>query len=728
MKKSLDGLSLSEEWEARSNSEPLSLLDSGFIDRLAKAGEQSRQAADAAAKTAGFDAYWDWISLLSKRVSVLDGDRVEKAFQRFFRLRLSLDAVGAPQELAAEDVLSLAQILDGAQSGPISLTTLGLLGSLMGTSDPLPSGSREGRRLRKLAADFSRKLAEGKEEISPLVLAQSFLGLLLVESLCKGRAAALETMLKRFELICGRPLILLGIGRLLYFSGVYDNFPESAWRRFLAPGKPGGKQISTLSALLYLALEAPPEWAQKLFFDWLSPNIHHALEGGDFSRAEILLKQTAPCSLSPYSVEHEMEINGDYLPALEDNAAKFKDTVSALPLAQLRAGGELRVAIVTTAPLDWGTPIRLALLLLHGVARHCPGQFRFFLYSPFGVQMHDAADMFETHGVTVRWLEDSDCPPIPGVDPLVSRFVYLRNELARENIDVAVFFRGSMLHEALYSQLRLAPIQVYWSMGFDWPPYRNMDGFLSCVPKAGLSQEVNGQPWNWYRLLYHTLPEASEAEVARLKEKYVKGRFVFGVLCQSFKLDCEDFIQAVAEILKGTPDSIFIWTGSYKPYNVTRLMKRHGIEERCVFIGWVHPKDGHRIIDVFLDTFPMGNGSSSAEAMSLSKPVVSLAGAYLYLIDYFFTPAEKGWFGEEDQKKFREITCGGGYILCDTLKDYVAEAVRLAHDRDYRDLASRVSHSLAHEFLFNKESSAHSFIAAIKDIVNRVRGEPSGAP
>ncbi len=740
MNNRLDGLSLPEEWKARSNLGSESLFDAGFINRLAKAGEQNNAAADDAAKAADYDAYWDWISDLSKRASLLGGERSLNVFHRFFCLRFSLDAPGDAQgaALSFEDTLEAAKpptdlaylaralldFLDNAAArGTLSLSALELLVSRMGPLEPLPSGAPEARKLKAFAADFFQELVEGKEHIAPLTLAQSILGLLLVESLFRGRAAALDAMMKRFKYLSNKPMILMKIGYLLFFYGAYEKFRESEWRSFLAPGKLDTEEIEAASFLLFMTMESPPSWSKKLFYDWLSPSIRHALDSGDFRRAQTLLKIITYYGLSPHREEHEKSVLDHYFPYLEKAASAFGAVSGEIPITDLRGGDERRIAFVSTVRLGWGAPMRIALFFIQVLNKHFPGRFQISLYSPYGDPDEGLIDAFQKQGAAVRWIDGPGGAESSGVDPQVLKAVQLRTEFAAQKIEVAMFFRGDVILESLFSHVRVAPVQIFWSFGYDWPSFRNMDGLLSCVPDASPIKQRGGRPWHWYRLIFSPLGDMDEKKVTDMREKVAGGSFTFGTLCQSFKVDSPEFISSLTEILNRVPNAIYIWSGTYMPQNVVTMMKEHGIHERCVFVGWVNSNLYQRLIDVFLDTFPFGNGLSAAEAMSIGKPVISMTEEQ-NLKGYIFEPAKKGWFGEEEKKKFAEAVKDGGYFSFTNTKDYIETAVRLAADKNFYNKAGETSSKLANEFLFNTESSARIFANAVDDIVKRTAKKP----
>ncbi|OHC79468.1 MAG: hypothetical protein A3G18_02700 [Rhodospirillales bacterium RIFCSPLOWO2_12_FULL_58_28] len=724
-----NGASLAVEWKSLVVSAVYITVDANFIDRLAAIGEGSGAAAESMAREAGYGSYWSWVGDVLKRLSTAQDDPSAGFLHRFFTLRFTPEARGASRRLEellpkggkTPDPYFLARTLwQSANDGSFFPSALELLPLWMGAAPPLTSGSANGRKIKGLIERLRGAMAEEKDQTGPLAVVQRSLGLLFMESLISGRTTALCGFFKHIGVIIDNLEVMTALGRLLYCSGVYRDIDEDEWRSFLAPDSSGMEEIGLFPPLLHLTLGSPPEWNEKLYNDWLLPGIRYALDGGDFCKAQALSKITARCALSPHTEEHEKSILYDYFPALEKAAASFGAVSGNLPLADLQNGDEHNIAFVSTARLDWGAPMQIALLMINGLIRHFPGKFRFYLYSPYGCPEESLVDYFSKQGVTVRWIDDGDCKKLPGIDPFVSKAVHLRLEFAARQIGIALFFRGDVILESLFSHIRVAPIQIFWAMGYDWPQFGNMDALLSCIPDASFIKQREGRSWHWYRLIFAPLNAADEKDVKAMRKEVVGDHFAFGTLCQSFKIDDEEFISALAEILNRAPQSVYIWTGTYKPHGVVRMMKEYGILDRCIFIGWANPRVCHGIIDVFLDTFPVGNGLSAGEAMSIGKPIVSMEKIH-NLKQYIFEPARKGWFGEEQKRKFDEITGDGGYFSFTDRNDYIETAVRLASDKDFRRKAGEVSSALAFAFLFDAEASATVFVNAIDDIVKRKR-------
>jgi hypothetical protein len=72
------------------------------------------------------------------------------------------------------------------------------------------------------------------------------------------------------------------------------------------------------------------------------------------------------------------------------------------------------------------------------------------------------------------------------------------------------------------------------------------------------------------------------------------------------KISSPPFLDAVAQILKRNPQCGYIWTGPRCIRGIASFFQRHGLASRCHFVGWVDTPLYAAILDLFLETFPLG--------------------------------------------------------------------------------------------------------------------------
>lgn len=680
----------------RSASQSWQPLPPGFEEDLARIGE------DAAALPAMLQsletAWWPWFEAVMDHAVALGtpfGDRC-------FALRLP----------GAESAHSCAAI----GGDPLAAIRAATAGVLLPASVLASAGS--GGVPAEAETAFLRILAGRAEALlrrsaPPLVVIQICLGLLLIDSLLVGRVAAFDRLVRRVAPL--QPNAVASLGQMLYRLGV-TAWPAAAdWRRLAQTPQPPNLVVARRE-LAHLSLKAPPAWNEWLFEHWLRPSLAQALADGRFTDANALVDAAVwSVQMHPHTEERWCAVGDAYFGLIEAAADRLGQRLGHLPLAEPPGEAPLRLAWITSGRLDWGSPIRSALLFATALQRHHPGGFRITLYSTEGNPDAEVVKAFQDVGVTVRWLDQR--PAVEGLDDVAVSAIVLRQELAREGIGVAVFFRGHVVFESVASHVHLAPVQLFWSMGYDWPSYAAMDGRLSCLPGPQPVRLRDGRPWRPIRFLYKPLwPGRGDEAAAERRRLGLEARGpVLGTLCQAYKLDSEDFIAALAEILRHLPEAVYLWTGRTPPHSVVERMRRHGILDRCVFIGWVDPVIYHHLLDIFLDTFPFGNGNAAAEAMSLGTPVVSLRGEQ-NLKGIVFEPARLGWLGEAARAAFTDCVAAADpacYLLAETAEDYVGLVLRLARDRDFRDACARLARDLAGALLFDDKAAADSLAAAI---------------
>jgi hypothetical protein len=75
--------------------------------------------------------------------------------------------------------------------------------------------------------------------------------------------------------------------------------------------------------------------------------------------------------------------------------------------------------------------------------------------------------------------------------------------------------------------------------------------------------------------------------------------------------------------MKQNPNTIYLACGDGHKENVEKLMLKYNIDlKRVVFTGQVNPHMYGWVIDVWPDSFPLGNGQSKDEFIAKKRPVI----------------------------------------------------------------------------------------------------------
>ena len=216
--------------------------------------------------------------------------------------------------------------------------------------------------------------------------------------------------------------------------------------------------------------------------------------------------------------------------------------------------------------------------------------------------------------------------PIKYSRKLIAEEAY--NFIQKENIDILIF--GNSLYLSIYLAARkVSPIQIYWSHG-----HANWD-------VSGIDVRISHFPQN-SKYVYFIFEEPRlkefyigpnpklEKEIAKrirksLEQKYGKDIVILGTIGRFIKLQSEEYIKLICEVMKKHKNIIYLACG-YNCDIVKKLVLKYGGEEvlsRWIFPGQVNPHIYGWVIDIWPDTFPLRQGKSKEEFEFKGKPYIS---------------------------------------------------------------------------------------------------------
>jgi len=165
------------------------------------------------------------------------------------------------------------------------------------------------------------------------------------------------------------------------------------------------------------------------------------------------------------------------------------------------------------------------------------------------------------------------------------------------------------------------------------------------------------------------------------------GQVTFGSFNSLCKVT-EQVIDLWSQILKGLPGSrivVLAGAGSAGDERVLEAFARYGVDQGRVTLMGRQSQEAfyslHQDVDICLDTFPFSGGFTTADALWMGVPVVSLAGA-----------------ASASRQGVAVLNLVGlGDLVTETPTAYVETAIRLAQDLPRRDeLRSRLRERLRH--------------------------------
>ena len=209
---------------------------------------------------------------------------------------------------------------------------------------------------------------------------------------------------------------------------------------------------------------------------------------------------------------------------------------------------------------------------------------------------------------------------------LLDDFRKMQNIIREERIQTLVWV-SSPVSSSFALGMRLANNQVYWTLRYHTITLPVIDKYITGWGKEG-EKVVGNTVWKVCPApLAVSVTDVDREEVERVRSLFEEKKLV-GVIAREEKTAHPDFLRAVVRILKENPDTGFIYAGRENPQSITDFFKRQGVSKRTHFVGWVNPAVYLRVIDVFLETFPLGCGVVPYMALYMGLPYVGMELPY----------------------------------------------------------------------------------------------------
>ena len=209
---------------------------------------------------------------------------------------------------------------------------------------------------------------------------------------------------------------------------------------------------------------------------------------------------------------------------------------------------------------------------------------------------------------------------------LADRVKWLRTRMAQDKVRTAVWV--SYPGTAIYAlAMGIAPVQVMWSLRYHPVRVPEIDGYITYGSWGENARTFHGQQWAVCPVPLALDPRRPDpAKVAALRAKFPEP-VLLGTLAREEKIDSRPFLESVAAILQRNPQCGYIWTGHAMHPGVAAFFQRAGVAPRTHFVGWVDTPLYAAILDVFLETFPLGCGITGYQAIGAGVPLVSYLDA-----------------------------------------------------------------------------------------------------
>jgi len=219
-----------------------------------------------------------------------------------------------------------------------------------------------------------------------------------------------------------------------------------------------------------------------------------------------------------------------------------------------------------------------------------------------GIKVYSTCEDFKEYGIMYPHLEKA---------------VKLRDKIIEDKIDYLVSTAfGYDISNFIFSN-RSAPKQIFWSHGNCTTDIKNIDLRIS-----HFSQECEEYEWKIFKVLiaeeFLIGSEEDKKKAKMLKksllETYGKDTVFLGTIGRYVKIDSDEYLKTIAEIMKQNPNTVYLACGDGNVESIKNKLKKYDIPpSRFVFTGLVNPHIFGWVIDVWLDSFPLWQGQSAEE-------------------------------------------------------------------------------------------------------------------
>jgi hypothetical protein len=264
----------------------------------------------------------------------------------------------------------------------------------------------------------------------------------------------------------------------------------------------------------------------------------------------------------------------------------------------------------------------------------------------------------------------------------VDRLRWIRSSMAADGVRTAVWVSAPTTAIFAFA-MGLAPVQVMWSLRYHPVRMPEIDGYLTYGSWGEEARVFHGQRWVVCPVPLALDPRRpAPNEVAALRARFPE-KVLLGTLAREEKIDSRPFLESVAAILRRNPQCGYIWTGQARHPGVASFLEQHGVSGRCHFVGWVDTPLYASILDVFLETFPLGCGITGYQALAAGVPLVS----YLDANTVFGMQYWSGLMARAGDRSrvTRELLDEYPVLCARDPEEYAALVSRLVSDPAFRD-------------------------------------------
>ncbi len=208
---------------------------------------------------------------------------------------------------------------------------------------------------------------------------------------------------------------------------------------------------------------------------------------------------------------------------------------------------------------------------------------------------------------------------------LLEKCIKSREILIEDKVDIFIGLHTRIEYIFFYGT-RTAPQQFYWYHGSN--EEYDIEGIDKRISHCGISPTCSFEMESFFVLGDYKKSQETglEQSAKEVRDCFPSDYTILGSVGRLIKIDNDKYLQTVFQIMKKNPKTIYLACGDGDKSRIEEVVRKHSLEERFIFTGFVNPKVYGRVIDVYLNTFPDPGGESVNEFLSLddNKYVVSL--------------------------------------------------------------------------------------------------------
>ena len=243
---------------------------------------------------------------------------------------------------------------------------------------------------------------------------------------------------------------------------------------------------------------------------------------------------------------------------------------------------------------------------------------------------------------------------------IIDKSIKVRDRLIKDNINILIGFNSRAEYNFLFTS-RTAPKQIYWSHGNNEYDIENID---KKIAHGGIGGRLDFDSFSINMEEDYYNPDVDMNEVKKIKESYSKDSFILGTIGRLIKIDDDEYLQAVASIMKKNPQTIYLACGSGEESSIKKRVEQLEISDRFFFAGYVDTHLYGHVIDLWLEPFKISSGESFNEYMYKNRPFIAV------------------WNTWSEKEKLEESYSFNKYLWPYSIENYIDVADELINNKE----------------------------------------------